>query len=130
MPPVSKQQPNTSFRVNGAAIANGAANVGNGPQVVAKPQGSTHEHGAALVQARPPQFLVTPQATTAKPGETVQFIAKVAGTPTPSIEWVRSDGRVLQSGDKYTVEATSDGTSKLTLANVCSFGAFSIQRSF
>ncbi|PAV62863.1 hypothetical protein WR25_15926 [Diploscapter pachys] len=82
------------------------------------PSGHGHEHGAALVNARPPQFLVHPQSVSVKAGETVVFNAKVAGQPVPAIEWLKADGSAIQAGGKIKIEAGADGSSRLTIEKV------------
>ncbi|WKY10685.1 hypothetical protein Q1695_002781 [Nippostrongylus brasiliensis] len=80
--------------------------------------GHSHEHGAALVPSRPPQFLVHPQSIAAKAGETVTFTATTTGVPPPTLEWCRVDGTPIQTGGKFKIEHGSAGDSKLIIEKV------------
>ncbi|CAI5453408.1 unnamed protein product [Caenorhabditis angaria] len=98
--PMVQQQQNQAN--GGVKAANGSA--GNGTVANGSTQQQPHrghEHGAALVAARPPQVLVHPQSVAAKAWETVTFSAKVVGHPTPSLTWQKADGAAIQNGGKY-----------------------------
>ncbi|CAD6198030.1 unnamed protein product [Caenorhabditis auriculariae] len=107
-----QQPPQKQAKANGS-VANGS--VANGSAANGVVPGRGHEHGAALVNARPPQLVVQPQSVSAKAGETVIFNAKTAGTPAPSMQWLRSDGNPIQSGGKYRVEDSGDGSSRFII---------------
>ncbi|ULT87824.1 hypothetical protein L3Y34_007185 [Caenorhabditis briggsae] len=132
--PVFRQQQPTQVTNGGPKAANGFAKTANGSAANGSAKNGSaihaangggpsqsargHEHGAALVNARPPQFLVHPQSVAAKAFETVTFSAKVVGTPTPQLTWQKSDGTVIQSGGKYKIETGPDGSGRLIIEKV------------
>ncbi|EYC08130.1 hypothetical protein Y032_0067g131 [Ancylostoma ceylanicum] len=106
-----QQQPLHGTTADG--MANGSSMISS-----SRKAGHSHEHGAALVPSRPPQFLVHPQAVAAKAGETVTFTAKTSGSPMPTVDWVRADGAPIQSGGKFKIEHGNAGDSKMIIEKV------------
>ncbi|CAB3397921.1 unnamed protein product [Caenorhabditis bovis] len=96
-----QEQPNGEIKMNGSPVP-----------------GRSHAHGAALVNARPPQFLVHPQSVAAKALETVTFSAKVVGSPQPTLIWCKSDGTQIKNGGKFKIEEGPDGSSRLIIEKV------------
>uniref|UniRef100_A0A1I7XKA0 Titin n=1 Tax=Heterorhabditis bacteriophora TaxID=37862 RepID=A0A1I7XKA0_HETBA len=123
--PALRQQQQPIGKGNGSVVANGHAKgaalkgTSNGSVAVGGvATGQSHQHGAALVQARPPQFVVNPLSVAAKAGETVTFNAQAAGSPIPQLEWCRADGTSIQNGGKYKIEHGNNGDSKLIIEKV------------
>ncbi|VDO67651.1 unnamed protein product [Heligmosomoides polygyrus] len=99
-------------KTTGGPMANGESAVSATRKVI---PGHSHEHGAALVPSRPPQFLVHPQSVAAKAGETVTFTCQTTGVPPPTLEWCRVDGTPIQTGGKFKIEHGTSGDSKLII---------------
>ncbi|RCN50589.1 immunoglobulin I-set domain protein [Ancylostoma caninum] len=106
-----QQQPLHGTTADG--MANGSSMISS-----SRKAGQSHQHGAALVPSRPPQFLVHPQAVAAKAGETVTFTTKTSGSPMPTVEWIRADGAPIQSGGKFKIEHGNAGDSKMIIEKV------------
>ncbi|GMT09920.1 hypothetical protein PFISCL1PPCAC_1217, partial [Pristionchus fissidentatus] len=89
------------------AAANGSAAAG---------KGGVANNGPAAGR-KPPQFLVQPQAVTAKTGDQVMFTAKASGDPLPQISFSRADGKPMQQG-RVRTEVFADGSARMTVDKV------------
>lgn len=69
---------------------------------------------------QPPTFTVIPEAVEVTKGQTVYFLSKASGKPTPQISWYKDD-RLLMEDDQISVETTErelETTSACTIKDI------------